>query len=126
MRQKRKALTLLELMLAMIIVAIVVAGLILTFGRMQVKAQEKVADAMLRTVLAAAKDYRSQYGVYPSNMNWLVPKYMEDPNAQTSASAGWTYTIVSGGADVFSATATGKIHDTAGKTKTIDKDGNVS
>jgi len=112
----RKGLSLLELLMVIVIAIVLSSGVVVGFRAINIKAQEKEAQAKLRTILAAADVYRARFGTYPDSLlptgttSLVGQGYIQDPNPTPGTGnvlrTNWTFAISSPSATAITITAT--------------------
>ena len=119
----KKGFTLVELIVVIIIIAILAAIAIPQFMRMQERAKGSAAKAKLDIIRKAEGIYRSLYDIYTNNFNALDDEVPEAAQARLNDD-DWNFTLTNT-TSTFTATATRRRGTYAGRTITIDQDGNI-
>ena len=114
---RRRAFTLIELLITAVIVGILSTLAVMTYGKSLEIAHGRDAEAVLRAIYTAERAFYfdqlpNAYGTLAN----LIPVYLpSDPS-----SAEWTYPVANT-ATTFTATATRQQGSQAGQTRTIDQ-----
>ncbi len=124
----RKAFTLMELMLVVIIIAILASIAIPSYIKTMERAKAREAMATLQSMRAAELAYSSERRQFitlsPSNDNDWKAVGMDNPN--DNAQRAWNYDLQVTGSTTFNATATRADGPNTGQTIIMDDGGNVS
>jgi type II secretion system protein G len=78
MKRNNKGFTLVELMVVLLIIGILVAIAIPIYNSTQKKAKETACEANIRTIEGAAAQYHAEIGEWPTSVNDLVSKTVDD------------------------------------------------
>ncbi len=113
-KNKEKGFTLIELMIALVIVGILAATAIPRFMIATNRAKQSEAKQLLKQIYAMQHAYRQEYNVYPSYAATTpgTASSWADIGVEFQASARYAYVCV-GGANTFTATATANLDDDA-------------
>lgn len=86
-----RGMTLIELMAVIIIIGILTAIALMSYGFSTDKTRETSCKANLRTIRTAIEVYKSQNGTYPNSLNQLVPDFIRDHNDLICPATGQNY-----------------------------------
>lgn len=114
-----KAVTLTELLIIVVIIAILAGMAIPRFTKSMEDAREREAKTTLELIYNSQKIYRLDKDVFADGFGWLT-SYIENPNATADY---YTYTIPSAGASEFTAEAA---RNNATKRFQINQDGTIT
>ena len=88
-----RGMTLMELMVVVIIIGILTAIAVMSYGFSTNRAKETACKANLRTIRSALEIYKSQNdSQYPPDLDALVPDYIKDSNDVICPATGQPYT----------------------------------
>ena len=113
-RQHRRAFTLLEMMLVIVIMGILATVAVVAVGGSGKRAKEGATKASLRTIDTAIAQFQLEKNRYPTALSELVPSYLQKAtkdgwkrefNYSTPASNGKPYDVSSNGDDGLAGTA---------------------
>ena len=104
-RPARRAFTLVEMMVVVVIVGVLAALAIPSYQRALEQSKADVAAANLRAIWSAERVYWLEYQTYQSNLATLQSLGILDP-AIVLSNMGFVYAVPSAGANAFQATAT--------------------
>lgn len=106
MTNSKSGFSLMELMIAVIIVGILASLALPRFGKSMEKARVREAQTALSAIYSSEKIYRLDQGNFGSLAQMVANNYIADPDAANS-NANWDFTSVAGGGGAqFTATAT--------------------
>lgn len=88
----KKAFTLVELLVALSIMALVMALSLTAFDSTKKSARDGRRKADLESIRSALEIYRSDVGGYPANLNLLVPNYTATLPTDPVATQSYVYT----------------------------------
>jgi len=101
-RSRKRGFSLLEVIAAVVILAVVAAATVATVAPMRAKSEDKLADQEVATLNAMAQTYFLEQGRYPANVNQLanagyIANVTPDERARlTRMRRNYTYTRATG------------------------------
>ena len=121
----RKGLTLTEVMMTVVVIAILASAAIPQYQRTLHRGYWRTAQDLLMTIYAGEQVYfvieDAYFGPLAAGGTWATI-YMDDPNGAGTLPVAFTVTAAgSGPSSTFTATATGSTGTCAGRTLTIDQ-----
>lgn len=90
----KKAFTLVELLVALSIMALIMGASLTAFESTKKSARDGRRKADLESLRSALEIYRSDIGAYPANLNLLSPDYISAIPADPAPTQSYVYTPV--------------------------------